>query len=39
MIENAMVVDWWWGEAEYGVPLENHEESEEESEEEYNDRD
>ncbi len=20
--ENAMVADWWWGEAEYGVPLE-----------------
>lgn len=36
MIENAMVVDWWWGEAEYGVALENHED---ESEEEENDRD
>ncbi len=30
MVENAMVVDWWWGESEYGVPLENHEESEDE---------
>ena len=19
-IENKMVVDWWWGEVEYGVP-------------------
>ncbi len=21
MLENAMVVDWYWGEQEYGVPL------------------
>ena len=25
-IENAMVVDSWWGEAEYGVSLEEYEE-------------
>ncbi|MDE7297338.1 MAG: hypothetical protein K2N94_00740 [Lachnospiraceae bacterium] len=21
MLENAMIVDWYWGEREYGVPL------------------
>ena len=36
MVENAMVVDWWWGESEYGVPLRNHDE---EMEDEDDDRD
>lgn len=22
-VENIMLADWWWGEAEYGVPLED----------------
>ena len=31
MVENAMVVDWWWGEAEYGVSLDDYEEMHEPS--------
>lgn len=41
-IENSMVVDWWWGEIEYGVPdksrlrreKRNYDEAEMEDEEE-----
>lgn len=34
-IENSMVVDWWWGEIEYGVPAkaENLEEVDEDDDE------
>lgn len=31
MVENAMVVDSWWGEAEYGVSLDEYEEMHEPS--------
>lgn len=39
-IENAMVVDWWWNESDYGVPsksrLKSYEEAErEDREDEY----
>ncbi len=30
-VENAMVVDSWWGEAEYGVSLDEYEEMHESS--------
>lgn len=36
-VENAMTVDWWWEEAEYGVPL-NKRRKEEDREEEEADR-